>query len=183
LSPVILSGAHPDKGFEHGQRLVNTPAANTTDTNGIEQRIVEALIRREHAVSRLYRLYAERFGGYRAFWLELAGEGVSHAKWLLRLYERTRDGSGCIDRGRLAAEPIERSAVHVEGLCEQAAAGAVPLPDALAVAVRLERETLECGYAEAFKSKVPEILQVQYCLTYSARKHLERAEALVAEVG
>ena|GEM_PF-6340185 len=110
---------------------MNTPAVNTTDTNGIEQRIVEALIRREHAVSRLYRLYAERFGGYRAFWLELAGEGVSHAKWLRRLYERTRDGSGCIDQGRLAVEPIERSAAHVEGLCEQAAGGAVPLPDAL----------------------------------------------------
>ena|GEM_PF-4273295 len=51
------------------------------------------------------------------------------------------------------------------------------------MAVRLERETLECGYAEVFKSKVPEILQVQYCLTYSARKHLERTETLVVEVG
>ncbi len=156
---------------------------STTDNNGHEKRIIEALVHREQAVSRLYGLYAERFADYKAFWLELADEGVSHAKWLRRLYERTRDGSGCVDQSKLQAEPIEQSAARVEKFCGEASEGTVALSDALNIAVELERETLECSYAEVFKSKVPEILQVQYCLTYSAQKHLERARQFVAEIG
>ncbi|TLM97723.1 hypothetical protein FDZ71_18105, partial [bacterium] len=117
---------------------------------------IEQLGHMELAVSRLYRVFAERFAEERSLWDGLADEEEQHHQWVMTLLESARAGKVRIKEDtKVNAEAVKRAIERVEELMDKAIRGDMDLYEAYRTAYALETSLTEGKAFSLLESQSP----------------------------
>ena len=145
---------------------------------------IEGLVRIEETLSKIYRLFAERFPADRELWSQMAQEETTHAKWVRDLSSRVGDGSLCLDEDRFGVEGIRLFLEYAEDKFQEAKAEKLPFLHALDMALDLESSLLERKLYQVFKADSESMEQALEDMERQIHEHAERiGEALAHERG
>lgn len=145
------------------------------------ENIIGLLAFHEEVISRLYKVFANRFTDDRDFWLELSIEEIEHANWLHKLTERACAGEANLKAHMFKKPALENSINYIEGLIKNHELKIISKTNALSVAVDLEKSLLESRYFQVFESDFPETIETLHALERSTKEHLERVTQLLKE--
>jgi hypothetical protein len=145
---------------------------------------IEGLARIEETLSKIYRLFGERFPANRELWSRMAQEETNHAQWVRDLSSRVEDGSLSLDEDRFGVEGILVFLEYAEDKFQEAKAEKLPFLHALDIALDLESSLLERKLYQVFKAESESMEQVLQDMERQIHEHTERiGEALAHERG
>jgi rubrerythrin len=152
--------------------------------NKAARRAIEGLASIEETLSKIYRLFAERFPADRELWSRMAQEETTHAKWVRDLSSHLEDGSVSLDEDRVAEEGIQVFLGYAEDRLKEAQAERLPFRHALDMALDLESSLLERNLYQVFKTDSESMAQALKDMELKIHEHTERIrEALAQEKG
>ena len=143
--------------------------------------LLETLKEHEKEIARLYKVYAETFLLYSAFWMDLSKEETDHADWIEKLQAGIKNGSEIMIMERFPVPALEYSIDYVKRLIHQVQDDDFELIDALSEALRLEEALSESKYFEVLAGDSPETKRTLTLLKDSSRKHYEKVKELWLE--
>jgi rubrerythrin len=140
---------------------------------------IEGLVGIEEILSKIYRLFAERFPAHRELWSRMAQEEQTHAEWVRDLYSRVEDGSLSLDEDRFGVEGILVFLEYAEEKFMEAKAEKLPFLHALDMALDLESSLLERKVYQVFRADSESMEQALEDMEQRIREHTQRiGEAL-----
>ena len=145
---------------------------------------IEGLARIEETLSKIYRLFAERFPADRKLWSLMAQEETTHAEWVRDLSGHLEDGSVSMDQNRVAEEGVQVFLAYAEDRFKEAQAERLPFRHALDMALDLESSLLERNLYQFFKTDSEDMKQALKDMQRQIHEHTERIrKALTQEKG
>jgi len=135
----------------------------------------------EKTISKLYRLYANKFTEHKSFWSTLASEEIDHANWLVMLQGQIKHGSVQYQENRFNILGIETSLGYVKDKIKLAEEKDLSLTVALSIASNMEASILERKYYECYESDVPEIKLILQDLQNACENHFSQVQKMLDE--
>ncbi len=117
------------------------------------KRLVSKCVDVEHTMAELYQAFMERFPEDAMFWEDLHEEEMKHIAFLVNadIFDALGDDIGQLP---LPAEAyVERTLASARTALEQFRKRAVPLDEALSMALKLEESVVEAFVSEAMESE------------------------------
>jgi hypothetical protein len=145
-------------------------------------RIIGLLADHEMAVSKLYRIYSERFPNYEDFWSELSADETSHAKCIRELTSKIEQGLVYFNEERFQPAAIERSLQYIEQMQEKALQPDFSLINALSIASFIEDALIESEFFKVFEGDSAELQEVLHILASATSQHREKVHKALAEM-
>ncbi len=133
--------------------------------------VLEALVKNEEAISRLYEVFSRQFQNIGDFWEQLALEELSHARAIRSLYPRIKDGSIGFNPDRFKMQAIEYFHSYVQELIMKTEGR--DLVWAFSVAVDVERSLLESQFFSVFEADSKELRDILNKLAEDTRRHFK----------
>ena len=145
--------------------------------------VVEALIKQEEAIGRLYQAFAGRFADHEGFWSKLADEERQHADMLRRLDVRIKAGEGRVCKEVFDGAAVQEALAQIDRLHRDLHHPDFTIRRALEATMAVEKALLEKKYYEVFEGNCPEIQHIQYFLGEATQDHRDRIQAMLAGQG
>jgi hypothetical protein len=136
-------------------------------------RIMEMLAANEEAVSRLYRVYADKFAEHKNFWAGLSMEELDHARWIREMQARIKDGFGYFDEKRISMDSIKLSIDNINGQTAKAQAQTMMATEAFFIANDIENAMIESNWFQACKGDSLEFKRLVFDLDQATTRHRE----------
>lgn len=133
--------------------------------------ILEALIKNEEKLGELYQIYSEKFPNYKNFWLDLARDEISHAAWIRKLSEKTKEGSVYFDEKRFNIEAINTYSQEVVKRISEAKFSKMSIVSALSTAYYFEIAFIERKFFEVFEGDSVELKHTLKALNNACINH------------
>ena len=144
---------------------------------------IEMLAENEMVISRIYKVYSERFPEYRDFWETMAKEEVQHADMIRSLVPEVKEGTVRFKAQRLD----ETSAGMFRDYLKVSLAGAreqdMPIKDAFETALAIEHDLIERSFFDLFEADTGELTLIFEGLTSSIREHHRRLVQAIENSG
>lgn len=138
--------------------------------------IIDLLRKNEEKISKLYKIYAEKFKDWNNFWSALASEEIEHADWLKILYSKVKDNSLYFNEGRFNRQAIITFSDYLEKQLKNARNEDkdISVKYALGIALDIENALIERKYFEVFESDAAEMKRTLLNLKSAEEKHIAK---------
>jgi len=152
--------------------------------NRAAMQAIEGLARIEETLSKIYRLFAERFPADRELWSLMAQEETTHAEWVRDLSNHLEDGSVSVNEDKVGEGGIQLFLAYAEDRFKEAQSERLPFRHALDMALDLESSLLERNLYQVFKTDSADMEQTLKDMELQIHEHTERIrKALTQEKG
>jgi len=142
--------------------------------------IISLLAEHEKAIAELYETYATKFQEHEKFWNSLSREESEHARWLMDLTEKTKEGQVYFNEGRFATEAIKSSLADARRQINKAKED-LSLIGALSTAYYFEVALIEKKYFEVLEGDSVELKHTLIKLSDATKNHQERIKSFLDE--
>ena len=139
--------------------------------NESQRNAVHNLAEIERTISRLYRLFAEKFPGCKQFWTKLANDENEHANWVVMLKGQVEIGSAVMDQQRFKIDMTMTSLDYVEQKLKQAERPNMDLAQAFRIALDIEQLLIESEYYRAYDTDKEDLKQILDDLQKANERH------------
>ena len=144
---------------------------------------IELLAENEMLISRIYRVFSDRFPEYRDFWEEMAEEEVKHADMIRSVVPDLKEGTV-----RFKAERIDDTSAgmfrdYLKYSLARAREQDTPLEDAFEAALAIEHDLIERSFFDLFDTDTEELALVFEGLASSTREHHRRLVQTIEKGG
>jgi rubrerythrin len=144
---------------------------------------IELLAENEMVISRIYRVFSERFPEYHDFWDTMAEEEIQHADMLRSLVPDVKEGTV-----RFKAQRLDETSVGMfRDYLKVSLAGAreqdIPLKNAFETALAIEHDLIERSFLDLFEADTAELTLVFEGLASSTREHHRRLVQAIENSG
>jgi len=136
--------------------------------------VIEGLIDNEEALSKLYKVYSEKFPDNKEFWLSLSQDETVHANWIRNLRDRTKKGSAFFNEDRFRLEAIKTFLGEVKKQISEAKFKKLLPINVLSAAYYLESSLIERKCLEVFEGDLVELKHLLKNLVEATKKHSEK---------
>jgi hypothetical protein len=144
-----------------------------------DKSLVELFEENELNVSKLYKIYSEKFPDCKNFWQKLSLEEIGHANQIRTL--RLRPGEDFAENN-FTRGIVSYVISFVEEEIDKAKAGGVSNLDALNTALRIEHSILEKQYFDFFRPADKSLKEVMENLGRETGKHLKMLQEKVEKL-
>ncbi len=144
---------------------------------------IEALAENEMMISRIYRVFSEKFPEYRDFWEKLAREEVQHADMIRSVVPEVKEGTVRFRAERVDATSASMFRDYLKASLARAREDGFLLKDAFETALAIEYDLIERSYFHLFEAETGELMLIFDGLTSSTREHHRRLLEAVKKSG
>ena len=135
---------------------------------------IERLAENEMVISRIYRVFSERFPDHRRFWEKMAEEETQHADMIRSVVPDVKEGTV-----RLRARGLDETSVgmfrdYLKVSLARAGEQGILLKDAFETALAIEHDLIERSFFDLFEADTRELMLVFEGLASSTREHHRR---------
>jgi hypothetical protein len=147
------------------------------DLNSDQKELVALFVNQEILIGTLYKLFAERYPEYKAFWTEMVIEEYQHASCIQRLTERDPTDQVKLSQGELRAHVLAASIKSIEGLISGFKENEdFPITQAVNIALQLEKALWEKKVFQYFEGDSVEVRRVMDSLNLEQEIHIKRID-------
>lgn len=138
------------------------------------QEAIELLAENEMVISRIYRVFSERFPEYHDFWEEMAEEEIQHADMIRSVLPEVKEGTV-----RFKGKSFDETSVgmfrdYLKVSLARAGEQDIPLKDAFETALAIEHDLIERDFFDFFEADTGELNLIFQGLASSTREHHRR---------
>ena len=135
---------------------------------------IELLAENEMVISRIYRVFSERFPQHHDFWETMAEEEIQHADMIRSVVPEVKEGTV-----RFKAQSLDETSVgmfrdYLKFSLARAREQDIPLKDAFETALAIEHDLIERSFFDLFEADTAELMLVFEGLASSTREHHRR---------
>jgi rubrerythrin len=135
---------------------------------------IELLAENEMVISRIYRLFSERFPDYHDFWEKMAEEEIQHADMIRSVVPEIKEGTVRFNAQRFDETSVGMFRDYLKLSLARAGEQDIPLKDAFETALAIEHDLIERSFLELFEADTEELSLVFEGLASSTREHHRR---------
>ena len=136
-------------------------------------KMMEMLATNEEAVSRLYRVYADKFAEHKNFWAGLSMDELDHARWIREMQAKIKDGMSYFDETRISMDSIKLSIDSINGQIAKAETHTMMPTEAFFIANNLENALIESNWFQVCKGDSLEFKRLVFDLDQATTRHRE----------
>lgn len=135
---------------------------------------IELLAENEMVISRIYRVFSERFPDYRDFWEKMAEEEIQHADMIRSVVPEVKEGTVRFKEQHLDETSVGMFRDYLKVSLAGAGEQDIPLKDAFETALAIEHDLIERSFFDLFEADTGELNLVFEGLASSTREHHRR---------
>ena len=139
--------------------------------------IVNALIKNEQLLSKLYGSYALQPDNDKEFWTHISHDETIHASWVCDFYNKMEQGLVRFDEGRFKLEALNAFSEYINTQIVRAESEKIALIQSLSISMDLENSMLEKGFFEAYETDDIELKNLLDKLQSSTEIHFAQVKA------
>jgi len=144
---------------------------------------IELLAENEMVISRIYKVFSERFPEYHDFWETMAEEEIQHADLIRSVVPEVKEGAV-----RFKAQGLDETSVgmfrdYLKFSLARAREQDIPLEDAFETALAIEHDLIERSFFDLFEADTRELMLVFEGLASSTREHHRRLVQTIENSG
>ncbi len=144
---------------------------------------IELLAENEMVISRIYRVFSERFPEYQDFWEKMAEEETQHAAMFRSVVPEVKEGTV-----RFKAQCLDETSFgmfqdYLKFSLARAREQDIPLKDAFETALAIEHDLIERSFFDLFEADRGELMVILEGLASSTREHHRRLVDAVEKSG
>jgi len=132
---------------------------------------IELLAENEMVISRIYRVFSERFPDYHDFWEKMAEEEIQHADMIRSVVPEVKEGTVRFKAQRFDETSIGMFRDYLKVSLARAGEQDIPLKDAFETALAIEHDLIERSFFDLFEADTGELNLVFEGLASSTREH------------
>lgn len=136
--------------------------------------LIEFLEKYELTVAALYDAFAAILPESSEAWMAFAAEERLHAQWIARLHTHLKGGRISFEQTKYTVRSVQTAIAFIEGQIARLARERCSLPQALNIAIAVERSLLESAFFRVFNLSGVEARKVRDQLESATRKHLDQ---------
>lgn len=152
------------------------------DTKTEQKEIVELLARNEETISKVYKIFADKFPNDKQFWQILSQEELIHASWIRKLHVGIEDGKPAFNEGRFATGPIKESVDYMNGQIHEFKTQNLSSRRALSTAMEIENTPIESKFYEVYTTDSEILKQLLSSLEQAFLDHRDRIEEKIKSI-
>jgi len=145
----------------------------------VEIKIINLLAKLELTVSKLYKVYAQKYPEYKNFWNELVKEEEGHAQLMKSIEKYIKKGLVKLDQKRCNENAVETIFHHIEERLQIAKQSVIPLRDAFGLALRIEKNIIEKDFCTFFEGDDAEFRKMCEIITWETSQHKDKIEKVL----
>jgi rubrerythrin len=136
--------------------------------------VIQLLAENEMVISRIYRVFSERFPEYRDFWETMAAEEIQHADMIRSVVPEVKEGTV-----RFKAQHFDETSAgmfsdYLKFSLARAGEQHIPLKNAFETALAIEHDLIERSFFDLFEADTGELMLIFEGLASSTREHHRR---------
>ena len=135
---------------------------------------IELLAENEMVISRIYRVFSERFPDYRDFWEKMAEEEIQHADMIRSVVPEVKEGTVRFKGQHLDETSVGMFRDYLKVSLARAGEQDIPLKDAFETALAIEHDLIERSFFDLFEADTEELSLIFEGLASSTREHHRR---------
>ncbi len=135
---------------------------------------IELLAENEMVISRIYRVFSERFPDYHDFWEKMAEEEIRHADMIRSVVPEVREGTVRFNAQRFDETSVGMFRDYLRFSLARAGEQDIPLKDAFETALAIEHDLIERSFFDLFETDAGELMLIFEGLASSTREHHRR---------
>ena len=144
---------------------------------------IELLAENEMVISRIYRVFSERFPEYHEFWETMAAEEIQHADMIRSVVPEVKEGTVRFKAQRFDETSVGMFRDYLKFRLARAGEQDIPLKDAFETALAIEHDLLERSFFDLFETDTRELMLIFEGLASSTREHHRRLVQAVENCG
>jgi rubrerythrin len=144
---------------------------------------IELLAENEMVISRIYKLFSERFPEYHDFWETMAEEEIQHADLIRSVVPEVKEGAVRFKAQRLDETSVGMFRDYLKFSLARVREQDIPLKDAFETALAIEHDLLERSFFDLFEADTRELMLVFEGLASSTREHHRRLVQTIENSG
>jgi rubrerythrin len=135
---------------------------------------IELLAENEMLISRIYRVFSERFPDCRDFWEKMAEEEIQHADMIRAVVPEVKEGTVRFKEQHLDETSVGMFRDYLKVSLASAGERDIPLKDAFETALAIEHDLIERSFFDLFEADTGELNLIFEGLASSTREHHRR---------
>jgi rubrerythrin len=135
---------------------------------------IELLAENEMVISRIYRVFSERFPDYHDFWAKMAEEEIEHADMIRSVLPYVKKGTVRFKAQRFDETSVGMFRDYLKFSLARVGEQGIALKDAFETALAIEHDLLERSFVDWFEADTGELMLVFEGLASSTREHHRR---------
>lgn len=144
---------------------------------------IEELAENERLISRIYRVFSEKFPDHGEFWAKMADEEVQHAGILRSVDPAVRSGTVVLKEGGPDETSLRMFRDYLRFSLARAQGEKIRLQDAFETALAIEHDLIEYDFFGRFEKREGGPVTAFAGLTSSTREHHRRLVEAVEKSG
>ena len=144
---------------------------------------IELLAENEMVISRIYRVFSERFPDYHDFWEKMAEEEIQHADMIRSVVPEVKEGTVRLREQGLDETSVGMFRDYLKFSLARAGEQDIPLKDAFETALAIEHDLIERSFFDLFEADTRELMLVFEGLASSTREHHRRLVQTIEKSG
>ncbi len=144
---------------------------------------IELLAENEMVISRIYKVFSERFPEYHDFWETMAEEEIQHADLIRSVVPEVKEGAVRFRAQRLDETSVGMFRDYLKFSLACAREQDIPLKDAFETALAIEHDLIERSFFDLFEADTGELRLVFEGLASSTREHHRRLVQAIENSG
>lgn len=145
-------------------------------------KITKLLADIELTVSKLYKVYAQKYPEHKDFWEGLVKEEEHHAELMGSLIQQLKKGLIRLDEKRCAENAVRTVLNYVEDHLAKAKRYAVSETSAFLTAFKIEKNVLEKDFCSFFEADTPEFKETCKTITWETEQHRNKIKYMLGEL-
>ena len=144
---------------------------------------IKLLAENEMVISRIYKVFSEKFPEYHDFWETMAAEEVQHADMIRSVVPEVKEGTVRFKEQRLDETSVGMFRDYLKFSLARAREQDIPLKDAFETALAIEHDLIERSFFDLFEADTAELMLVFEGLASSTREHHRRLVQAIENSG
>lgn len=145
-----------------------------------QKKITALMVRQKLLVAQLYDIFSDTFPKYATFWHELAKEEKKHATWIKKLCQAEEKCMVTFNEGKIRTYTMNTYIDYMENIIKQAKNGKFDMKMAAAITLHIEMSLIEKNFITHFQIIDPDCKGIIIMLERETKKHIKKAQDLVA---
>ena len=142
--------------------------------------IIDLMAQNETVLSDLYKNFSEKYPETAEFWLNLANDELTHGRWLKSLIPEINRGNLSFQESRFNQKMVFDFLQGVrESLKKAERQERMPLLEALALSLAIEKSMLEKDFFKAVETDQLALKEVLLNLAQATVKHVQKIEEML----
>lgn len=145
-------------------------------------KIINLYLEQELLLSKIYRLFSEKYERYKDFWLSISREEIEHAGWVKQMGEYAKNEKAQFDEGKTRTYTLSSFIDYLKKIIKDIKATDMGIEKAFSISLDIEKSMIEKKVFHHFSGDSREIMRILEILHEGTIEHIDKLEKLAATV-